>query len=266
MAEHQLEVVETDDFRKAMEAASGKDLKWFFDQWVYKAGHPELKVRWRYEDDDKTVRVRIEQTQKVDEQTPLFRLPTTLEIAEAADQVRTIPIVIDGASQEFIIPAATRPKMVQIDPKGWLIKQLDFEKSDAEYLFQLENESCVLGRLDAARPWPASRGAGPGSRGARPCRETREEPAGPPAVGRADGQRRGVVPRRPDRGGQGSRGAGARRGDRRPGPAERATRSRSRSSAPRGTTPRKPTARVRLRCEGWPPGRSMTPRSCSRPP
>ena len=37
-------------FRKAMEAASGKDLKWFFDQWVYKAGHPELKVRWRYEE------------------------------------------------------------------------------------------------------------------------------------------------------------------------------------------------------------------------
>ena len=86
MAEHQLQVVETDDFRKAMEAASGKDLKWFFDQWVYKAGHPELKVRWHYEDDDKTVRVRIEQTQKVDEQTPLFRLPTTLEIAEDAGQ------------------------------------------------------------------------------------------------------------------------------------------------------------------------------------
>ena len=82
VAEHQFQVVETDDFRKAMEAASGKDLKWFFDQWVYKAGHPELKVRWRYEDDDKTVRVKVEQTQKVDEQTPLFRLPTTLEIAE----------------------------------------------------------------------------------------------------------------------------------------------------------------------------------------
>ena len=172
VAEHQFQVVETDDFRKAMEAASGKDLKWFFDQWVYKAGHPELKVRWRYEDDDKTVRVRVEQTQKVDEQTPLFRLPTTLEITEDAGQVRTIPIVIDGASQEFIIPAAVRPRMVQIDPKGWLIKQLDFEKSDAENLFQLEHASAcwagwtrpVLlagksgGRIEIARRWP-----GPGS-------------------------------------------------------------------------------------------------------
>ena len=105
MAKHKFQVVDTDDFRKAMEKASGKDLKWFFDQWLYKAGHPELKVRWHYEDADKTVRVKIEQTQKLDEQTPLFRLPTTLEITEAAGKSRVIPIVIDGASQEFVIPA-----------------------------------------------------------------------------------------------------------------------------------------------------------------
>ena len=70
VAKHKFQVVETDDFRKAMEEASGKDLKWFFDQWLYKAGHPELKVRWHYEDADKTVRVKVEQTQKLDEQTP----------------------------------------------------------------------------------------------------------------------------------------------------------------------------------------------------
>ena len=79
VAAHKFQVVETDDFRKAMEAASGKDLKWFFDQWVYKAGHPELKVRWRYENADKTVRVKVEQTQTVDDQTPLV---------PAADQPR----------------------------------------------------------------------------------------------------------------------------------------------------------------------------------
>ncbi len=86
VAAHKFQVVDTDDFRKAMEAASGKDLKWFFDQWVYKAGHPELKVRWHFEDADKTVRVRIQQTQTVDEQTPLFRLPTTLEITRRRGQ------------------------------------------------------------------------------------------------------------------------------------------------------------------------------------
>ncbi len=151
VAEHALDVVETDDFRRAMEAASGKELKWFFDQWVYRAGHPELKVRWRYEDEDKSVRVRVEQAQAVDEQTPLFRLPTTLEVAEDAGRIRTIPIVIDGDSQEFIVPAAARPRMVQIDPQGWLIKQVVFDRSEEESLFQLEHATCVLGRLEAAR-------------------------------------------------------------------------------------------------------------------
>jgi aminopeptidase N len=151
VARNKFQVVDTDDFRKAMEEGSGKDLKWFFDQWLYKAGHPELKVRWHYEDADKTVRIKIEQTQKLDEQTPLFRLPTTLEITEAAGSRRMIPIVLDGASQELIIPAAVKPRMVLIDPECWLIKELDFEKTAEENLYQLEHASCVLCRLNAAR-------------------------------------------------------------------------------------------------------------------
>src|SRR4029077_15739142 len=151
VAGHKGQVVETDDFRKAMETASGKDLKWFFDRWAHKAGHPELKVRWRYEDADKTVRVKIEQTQAVDDQTPLFRLPTTLEITEDVGKARVIPIVVDATSHEFAIPYANKPRMVQIDPLGWLIKELDFEKAPEENLFQLEHAECVLGRLAAAR-------------------------------------------------------------------------------------------------------------------
>jgi aminopeptidase N len=150
-AKNKYQVVETDDFRKAMEEASGKDLKWFFDQWLYKAGHPELKVRWHYEDADKTVRVKVEQTQKVDDLTPLFRLPTTLEITEAVGKSRAVPIVIDGARQEFVIPCEVKPRMVQLDPECWLIKELDFEKPIEESLFELEHASCVVCRLNAAR-------------------------------------------------------------------------------------------------------------------
>jgi aminopeptidase N len=151
VATHKFQVVDTDDFRKSMEAVSGKDLKWFFDQWLHKAGHPELKVRWHYEDADNTVRVKIEQTQTVDAQVPLFRLPTNLEITEDVKKTRVVPIVIDAAHHEFVIPAAAKPRMVQIDPEGWLISELDFEKSLDEHLFQLEHSSSVVGRLAAAR-------------------------------------------------------------------------------------------------------------------
>ena len=170
VAANKLAIVETDDFRKAMEAASGKDLKWFFDQWAYKAGHPELKVRWQYEDSDKTVRLHVQQTQELDDQTPLFRLPTTLEITEEAGGTRVVPIVIDGRSHEFVIPCATRPRMVEIDPRGWLLKEIDFEKPVDENLFQLEHAACVLGRLSAAEALVkkartvSESGGGPGRR------------------------------------------------------------------------------------------------------
>jgi aminopeptidase N len=151
VAKHKFDVVETEDFRKAMEEATGKDLKWFFDQWLYKAGHPELKVRWHYEDSDKTARVQVEQTQKQADETPLFRLPTTLELTGDGGKSRVVPIVVDKASQEFVIPADAKPRMVLIDPRCCLIKELDFAKSDTENIFQLEHASCVLCRLKAAR-------------------------------------------------------------------------------------------------------------------
>jgi aminopeptidase N len=150
VADNKFKVVETDDLRKAVEKATGKDLKWFFDQWFSKAGHPELKASWRYEIEDKTVRVKIEQVQKLDAQTPLFRLPTTIEITEAPGRSRSTPIVVDGATHEFVIPAETKPQMVLIDPQGWLVKELDFEKPVDELRFQIEHAYGVLARLEAA--------------------------------------------------------------------------------------------------------------------
>ncbi len=150
VAKRKFQNVETDDFRKDLEEATGKDLNWFFDQWLHKAGHPELKLSWRYEPEDKTVRVKVEQTQKLDEQTPLFRLPTTIEITEAPGCSRSVPIVIDGSVHEFVIASETEPKMVLVDPKGWLIKEVDFPKPVAESLFQLEHAGSVVDRLAAA--------------------------------------------------------------------------------------------------------------------
>ena len=186
VAANKLQVVETDDFRKAMEAASGKDLKWFFDQWVYKAGHPELKVRWHYEDDGQ------DGAGPGPADPESRRSDAAVPTADDARNHRgrrarpgSIPIVIDGASHEFVIPAATKPRMVEIDPEGWLIKELDFEKTLEENLFQLEHASCVLGRLErrqgtgqdgqgqARGCQSPGRGLEAGESGPRPARDRR---------------------------------------------------------------------------------------------
>jgi aminopeptidase N len=40
--------------------------------------------------------------------------------------------------------------MVEFDSRGWLLKEINFAKSDEENLFQLEHAACILGRLSAA--------------------------------------------------------------------------------------------------------------------
>src|SRR5712692_3595550 len=43
--------VETDDLRRAIEEATGRNLEGFFSQWLYKAGHPEFKVRYQWKEE-----------------------------------------------------------------------------------------------------------------------------------------------------------------------------------------------------------------------
>src|SRR5208337_1811794 len=44
-----------------------------------------------------------------------------------------------------------KPQMVLVDPECWLTKELDFEKSTEENVFQLEHASCVACRINAAK-------------------------------------------------------------------------------------------------------------------
>lgn len=53
----------TDDLRKHMEEVSGQDLKQFFQQWLYTAGHPVLDISWQYDKDKKAVSLTINQQQ-----------------------------------------------------------------------------------------------------------------------------------------------------------------------------------------------------------
>jgi len=44
LTKYDQKVVETEDFRKELEAVSGMNLTCFFDEWIYGRGYPELKV------------------------------------------------------------------------------------------------------------------------------------------------------------------------------------------------------------------------------
>jgi aminopeptidase N len=145
---NQFRTVETADLRKAISDATGQELNWFFDQWVYKGGHPELEVNWSWDESAKSVQLAIKQIQKQDEVTPLFRFTTEIDFA-VGDKVERRSLVVSRDSETYQFPLASRPTRVVLDPRDIVLKTMKFTKSREELLDQLANDRNLLPRKQA---------------------------------------------------------------------------------------------------------------------
>ncbi len=127
---HQFQNVETGDFRRAMEEASGMGLDWFFDQWVYRMGHPVFEVTHRYDADRRQLVVKVHQVQKPEPasrhlQTEYFRTPVEVEIVSASGRRQTVRWFVEArAGQEFSLPLDAAPRTVHFDPHHRLIREV----------------------------------------------------------------------------------------------------------------------------------------------
>ncbi len=140
--------IETEEFKLALEEGTGASLDRFFGQWLKRAGHPEFEVSWSYNKRLKLVTVRVKQTQKTDDETPVFRTPVDIHITTARG-TKACRVEIEKADEEFHFPTTTRPKMVEFDRDNWIPKTLKFEKKKEELLYQLKDSATVIGRIRA---------------------------------------------------------------------------------------------------------------------
>jgi aminopeptidase N len=148
VAAHGKAAVETDDFKVAMEEATGKSLDGFFEQWLHKPGHPEYEVSWSWDAKAKRVEVRVKQTQDLTSGAPLFKTPATLEFA-TEDRVWRETIQLEKAEHLFHFPSRERPKAVVFDPEGVLLKRLIFRRGIEELLWILSRAEGIWPRIEA---------------------------------------------------------------------------------------------------------------------
>jgi len=150
LKENEYRNVETTDFQRAFEKQSNRKLDWFFDQWVTKAGYPELRVRYVYDDATKKLTLSVAQTQTPDDITPaVFRLPAEIELA-TANSSRTERIEITQREQSFTFSMDGEPRMIRFDKDSRIIKTLDFPQSTAMLSYQLTHSTDAIGRIEAA--------------------------------------------------------------------------------------------------------------------
>jgi hypothetical protein len=108
------------DLRKAFEAAAGRDLGWFFDQWTERAGAPRLELTDAVAGAEADgFRLDLALTQSA----PPYRLKVPVEVATEAGPVLT-DIVSEGTLTTATIGLNAKPVSVRVDPAHTLFRRL----------------------------------------------------------------------------------------------------------------------------------------------
>ncbi len=147
---HAFGSVETRDLARAVDEATGVNVDRFFDQWVFRAGYPDLKVDVSWDDEHKLARVHVKQAQEIKEgDRPFaFTLPVRFVVGGVEQDV---PLAVDEVEQTFVVPLAAKPTQAVIDPGNHLVKRLDAKKPDELWHGELQSARHAIDRVRAAR-------------------------------------------------------------------------------------------------------------------
>lgn len=148
-------VVETNDLQVAFEDVTGYDLDWFFDQWIYGAGMPELNVTSEYDGD--SLRLIVAQIQPRDSLTPTFRFPLEIELLDAASGLQENPVPARRIEQVWIsdsintVVFAVRPEpaAVIVDAGQHTLKRIEFAESASALLHRFRFAGSTVDRIVA---------------------------------------------------------------------------------------------------------------------
>ena len=103
----------TSDLIEEISEVAQEDMQWFFDQWVYRAGDPEIDTGWTVTElEDSTVQVDIQVTQDTGD---LWSFPLTLRWRHNSDIVEE-EVWVSQSEEIFTFCMESAPSGLQVDP------------------------------------------------------------------------------------------------------------------------------------------------------
>lgn len=131
--------------RLSFEAITGKDLNWFFNQWYFGSGHPNLEIENSYDAATKKVMLVVKQTQEGDK---LFKLPVKVDVYTGSNKERK-EFWIENKVDTFYINASTKPDLVRFDGDNVLLANKKETKTIQEFITQYYKAATYVDRKEA---------------------------------------------------------------------------------------------------------------------
>ncbi len=141
----------TQDLQRVFEDATGRNLDWFFDQWVYKEGHPELEVSHSFDDKRRLASVIVKQTHKTENTTAAFRFSATIALMDGDGADNRYRVEVKEREQTFHFACDAAPKAVSLDPAHDILKTLKHKRSREALELVLKKAPEAIARGAAAR-------------------------------------------------------------------------------------------------------------------
>ncbi len=110
----------SEDFQRVMEKEARADLGWFFRQWLYQPGYPQLEATWQYDAGARRVLIGLTQRQKPE--WGLYQLPMlTVEFRGADGTVARRDVAVKNRQTDLRFDLPFAPTEVRLDPDGKLL-------------------------------------------------------------------------------------------------------------------------------------------------
>ena len=111
----------TPDLRARFEAASGRDLKQFFDQWLRRPGYPELDVTWATDSAAGMIEIGIVQAERFGS----FEFPLRLALTDSSGMTRRVEFAVPAQPESrLVLPISGPVARVDVDPDVELLARI----------------------------------------------------------------------------------------------------------------------------------------------